>query len=101
MQDCFYNPPINCKLDIGNSHRTVAEFKRKKRVNPGLLSEDSLLGNLCKLADVRDTFLPSSVSSPFSKYRALEMSQALRVLCPHSPRTSGLMGNCISKLLPQ
>lgn len=54
----------------------------------------------CKLADVRDTFLPSSVSS-FSKYRALEMSQALRVLCPHSPRTSGLMGELYFKLLPQ
>ena len=37
-------PPINCKLDKGNSHRTVAEFKRKKRVNPRSLFEDSLLG---------------------------------------------------------
>lgn len=59
----FTTPPVNCKLDMENSHRTVAEFKEKRE--PGLLSEDSLYGT-CKLAGVKDTGLPSSVSS-FSK----------------------------------
>lgn len=53
-----------------------------------------------KPAEIRDAFLPSLISS-FNKYCALEMCQVLRILCPHSPRTSDLMGELYFKLFPQ